>query len=462
MERERVAEKYVRAMQGVVQNMTAAIPPPILRTKPSPQIDFVSSVQADAWLASKSSLAPPTLRTKSSPQSYFVSSGQKTVLLGPMLSVAPFPLLAFLLLFFWAVPFMFVFLWRHGSLLGSCSGQASFDDYLLPPKVFSAQMIITDQELPYISMGDPGLNWPFLDVMIGDPTCKYLESRLQVQTRNLQANHLMGSDDRHLLMNEAIALDQAFANWQETQAKYFRCGGREKVSRKSLAAAPPGGLDEHPTIDNTPTAHRGSEDTSVGNVTSRVTESTSSTSGGLADMIQNAHREENGNTHYRDQCLLMLERGMEHLELRQWWHSIHDVELCGNGQLFQKKSLYKSSQQPQPRNRYDIHTNILCTSRAIFHEASAIFREKIFALAVGQKTLETIDECDGDSEDGDSDEDVSDDIDGRLEGQNIVDSFKDANGAIGLLEKRDKALGKNIATKAEIVLINKPSNELCD
>ena len=59
-------------------------------------------------------------------------------------------------------------------------------------------------------------------------------------SRNLQANHLMGSDDLHLLMNEAIALDQAFANWQETQAKYFRCGGREKVSRKSLAAAPPG------------------------------------------------------------------------------------------------------------------------------------------------------------------------------------------------------------------------------
>ena len=33
-------------------------------------------------------------------------------------------------------------------------------------------------------------------------------------------------------------------------------------------------------------------------------------------------------------------------------------------------------------------------------------------LAGGQKTSETTDECDGDSEDGDSDEDVSDDIDG--------------------------------------------------
>ena len=82
-------------------------------------------------------------------------------------------------------------------------------------------------------------------------------------------------------------------------------------------------------------------------------------------------------------------------------------------------------------------------------------------MAGGQKTSETIDECDGDSEDGDSDEDVSDDIDGRFEVQNIVHSFKDANHAIVLLEKRNKALGKDIATKAEIILIIELSSEPC-
>lgn len=71
------------------------------------------------------------------------------------------PLLAFLLLFFWAVPFKLVFLWRHGSLLGSCSGQASCDNHLLPQKLFPAQVMITNQELSQISMADPGLKWPF-------------------------------------------------------------------------------------------------------------------------------------------------------------------------------------------------------------------------------------------------------------------------------------------------------------
>ena len=38
----------------------------------------------------------------------------------------------------------------------------------------------------------------------------------------LQQNPSMGSDDLRRLMNEAIALDQAFANWQETRSRDFR------------------------------------------------------------------------------------------------------------------------------------------------------------------------------------------------------------------------------------------------
>ena len=39
---------------------------------------------------------------------------------------------------------------------------------------------------------------------------------------SLQENLLMGSADHYLLMNEAIALDQAFTNWQGAQDQYFR------------------------------------------------------------------------------------------------------------------------------------------------------------------------------------------------------------------------------------------------
>ena len=96
------------------------------------------------------------------------------------------PLLAFLLLLFWAVPFTFVFLWRHGALLGSCSGQAAFDTHLLAQKLFPAQVMITNEELSQIATADPGLKRPFLDLMIADPTFKYLEQRLQVQTRKIR------------------------------------------------------------------------------------------------------------------------------------------------------------------------------------------------------------------------------------------------------------------------------------
>ena len=85
---------------------------PLASAKAVPSPGTFSNLNGGSWSQE------PFSRTKPSPQSYFVRSGQKTVLLEPTLLLEPLSLLAFVLLFFWAVPFIFVLLWRHGSLLG--------------------------------------------------------------------------------------------------------------------------------------------------------------------------------------------------------------------------------------------------------------------------------------------------------------------------------------------------------